>query len=73
MARGGVRRGFFCFALSDFIEIQTGAWWDPWWLLLLKGSCLGVMGVAFIRYRSMKRVDEGERAGIREGMAGIDR
>lgn len=30
----------FLFGVSDVIEIQTGAWWRPWWLLVLKGVCL---------------------------------
>lgn len=33
------------FAISDVIEIQTGAWWRPIWLLVLKGVCLfGLIG-----------------------------
>ena len=28
------------FAISDVIEMYTGAWWKPWGLLLLKGFCL---------------------------------
>lgn len=28
------------FGASDLIELQTGAWWRPWWLLLLKATCL---------------------------------
>lgn len=28
------------FAISDVIEMQTGAWWRPWPLLLLKALCL---------------------------------
>lgn len=28
------------FGVSDIIELQTGAWWRPWWLLLLKAACL---------------------------------
>jgi hypothetical protein len=33
------------FAVSDVIEIQTGAWWRPVWLLMLKGFCLcGLLG-----------------------------
>ena len=31
---------FFTFSLSDYIEIQTGAWWTPWWLFLLKAICV---------------------------------
>ncbi len=33
------------FAASDLIEIQTGAWWRPTGLLILKGVCLvGLIG-----------------------------
>lgn len=28
------------FGLSDLVEVSTGAWWRPWWLLLWKGLCL---------------------------------
>jgi hypothetical protein len=28
------------FGLSDGVELITKAWWNPWWLLLWKGTCL---------------------------------
>jgi len=28
------------FGASDIVEIQTGAWWKPWWLLVWKGACI---------------------------------
>jgi hypothetical protein len=31
---------FAGFGLSDLIEVGTGAWWRPWWLLALKTVCL---------------------------------
>jgi hypothetical protein len=31
---------FAGFGLSDWIEVGTGAWWRPWWLLALKAVCL---------------------------------
>ncbi len=31
---------FLAFAYSDYVELRTGAWWRPWWLLVLKGTCL---------------------------------
>jgi len=36
---------FTLFGISDLIEIHTGAWWRPVWLLLLKGICL--IGITF--------------------------
>ena len=34
------------FGISDFIEMNTGAWWKPWWLLIWKAICLG--GIVFL-------------------------
>ncbi len=49
-ARGGARRRcllaaatFGVFGLTDVVEAHTGAWWRPWWLLLVKGGCLAAM------------------------------
>ena len=28
------------FGLSDIVEVKTGAWYRPWWLLVWKGVCL---------------------------------
>jgi len=33
---------FFVFSISDIIESQTGAWWKPLWLLLMKTGCIAV-------------------------------
>jgi hypothetical protein len=30
---------FFLFGCSDIVEVQTGAWWSPWWLFVWKVSC----------------------------------
>jgi hypothetical protein len=30
---------FLLFGLSDIVEVQTGAWWHPWWLFLWKIGC----------------------------------
>ncbi len=35
---------FFLFAISDYIEIQTGAWWNPWWLFVMEAAC----GITFL-------------------------
>ncbi|MBE7495235.1 MAG: hypothetical protein HS117_09830 [Verrucomicrobiaceae bacterium] len=31
---------FAVFGLSDLIESGTGAWWHPWWLLVMKAACV---------------------------------
>ncbi len=33
------------FGLTDVIEIQTGAWWRPWWLAALKFGCGFAIGI----------------------------
>jgi hypothetical protein len=36
---------FVVFGASDVIEAQTGAWWHPWWLFVMKALCvLGFLG-----------------------------
>ncbi len=41
---------FFVFGISDLIEAKTGAWWQPWWLAVLKVGCGIVLGLGFWRY-----------------------
>jgi hypothetical protein len=38
---------FFLFGLSDIVEVQTGAWWRPWWLFCWKASCVLSMVILF--------------------------
>ena len=34
------------FGLSDFVEMHTGAWYRPWWLLVWKSFCvIGMVGM----------------------------
>lgn len=48
----GLCTALVLFALSDVIEIQTGAWWRPWWLALLKVACaLAIVLLALRLYR----------------------
>jgi hypothetical protein len=42
---------FIAFGVSDLIEIQTGAWWRPWWLFVLKAACVLVLVGCFLRHR----------------------
>ncbi|MCF6312188.1 MAG: hypothetical protein L3J39_07030 [Verrucomicrobiales bacterium] len=48
--------GFLAFSISDLVEVRTGAWWRPWWLLLWKGVCVLVLArCLFVWYRISKR------------------
>jgi hypothetical protein len=44
---------FFVFAISDLVEIGTGAWWKPWWLAVWKGGC--VLGLAILLVDDFRR------------------
>lgn len=37
------------FGFSDVVEVGTGAWWRPWWLLVWKVVCVGVLLVLLVR------------------------
>lgn len=41
---------FVAFGGSDIVEVQTGAWWHPWWLLVWKGVCIVVLIVLLVDY-----------------------
>lgn len=41
--------GFFAFGVSDLVEVQSGAWWQPWWLLLWKALCVAVLAPSLYR------------------------
>lgn len=34
---------FLLFGISDIVEVQTRAWWSPWWLFLWKSGCILIM------------------------------
>src|SRR5215208_188639 len=45
------------FGASDWAENATGEWWHPWWLLLWKAACVGVLltlGLVHIRDQRRK-------------------
>lgn len=53
---------FALFGVSDVIEIQTGAWWRPVWLLALKAGCVLIFAGGFWRYlKSRNRLPEDVR------------
>lgn len=41
---------FLLFGLSDIVEVQTGAWWRPWWLLIWKAACVFAMLALLARH-----------------------
>jgi hypothetical protein len=46
---------FVLFGLSDLVEVRTGAWYRPWWLLMWKGACVMVLAWLLITYVREKR------------------
>lgn len=46
---------FLLFGLSDLVEISTGVWWHPWWLLLWKAACLGTFLTLWLNHRRNSR------------------
>ena len=43
---------FLLFGVSDIVEIYTGAWWSPWWLLTWKI----LNGIALLYFTDRKSV-----------------
>jgi hypothetical protein len=41
---------YIAFGVSDGIEVSTGAWWQPWWLLLWKILCIVVFVISLTYY-----------------------
>ncbi|MBX3747043.1 MAG: hypothetical protein KF833_17180 [Verrucomicrobiae bacterium] len=48
---------FLVFGISDLIEAQTGAWWRPLWLLLLKSACIAVFAYGLWEHLRLRRRD----------------
>lgn len=46
---------FILFGLTDFIEAETGAWWDPWGLFFLKGVGVATLVFCYVKYRELQR------------------
>jgi len=44
---------FLLFGLSDIVEVQTGAWWRPWWLFTWKATC--VLGMLWLLWDYLRR------------------
>jgi hypothetical protein len=60
---GGLAPAFLAFGLSDLVEARSGAWWRPWWLLVLKGACICAFLYAAWAYRRIRRGEGRETDG----------
>ncbi|WP_299462653.1 hypothetical protein [uncultured Gimesia sp.] len=49
---------FFCFGISDFIEVYTGAWYRPIGLLLLKAACMLTLAHCLFKHYALKRENQ---------------
>jgi hypothetical protein len=47
--------GFVTFGVSDLIEAQTGAWWRPWWLLVLRAACIATFLACWLVWRRQRK------------------
>ena len=55
---------FVAFGASDFVEMFTGAWYDPWWLLAWKAINLVCLIVVYVIYR--RRCTSNQKSASRE-------
>lgn len=53
---------FVAFGISDVVEVHSGAWWKPWWLLAWKTlNAIGLIyfaGKLYIAERASRRRNE---------------
>ncbi len=45
---------FLIFGASDFVEIRTGAWYRPWWLLTWKASTVVALALMYALYKKRR-------------------
>ncbi len=61
--RGSAAVGFALFAVSDLIEVHTGAWWRPPGLLVLKAACVVALFACARHYFRSKKTRESNSKG----------
>ena len=49
---------FILFGLSDAVELQTGAWWKPWWLFAWKAICVITLVGLYVEKKLKRSRDE---------------
>lgn len=42
------------FGGSDLVEVHTGAWWRPWWLLVWKALCVGGLVLLYREHHKLR-------------------
>ena len=55
------------FGCSDIVEISTGAWWRPWWLLTWKGACVLILCRQWNAHRRRSKMAAGGAEGTDSG------
>lgn len=55
------------FGISDVVEVWSGAWWRPWWLLVWKGTCVVTLLVCLVRFLRARRCANMDRRLERDG------
>ncbi len=55
---------FFVFGITDFIEIYTRAWYQPWFLLLLNAVCVITLFTCLALYFRRRKEAGSQQSGI---------
>jgi hypothetical protein len=70
-----VATALIVFGFSDIVEISTGAWWRPWWLLVWKGTCVVTVCWQWYSYhkklRSLTQPDGNGQSEVRTGQSDL--
>lgn len=48
---------FVMFGFSDIVEMETGAWWRPWWLFVWKAVVVAGLVSILLWYRRRQNTD----------------
>ena len=49
---------FLAFAVTDLVEVRSGAWWRPTWLLAAKAAIAAGLVLCFLAYRRTRLVEQ---------------
>ncbi len=57
---GALALALVLFSISDLVELETGAWWSPWWLAVWKLGCGGWIALLSVRLWSVHKHRRGD-------------